>query len=242
MWNLLARSALVFMVLLAPMPGETAEPLTPANTALSDAAIEQRIDFIEQRLDEHQTHGQIWYWSWMAINGGSMVGLAITAGLSEHEDDQVNNGVQAGLGAIGVADLLLRPLEARYGAASVRGLPEDTREQKIAKLRAAEGQLRGNAERAEERTSWQMHAANVAVNGVAGLIIGLAGRPSDGMIAFGAGVAGGAIEILTQPWGPASDWQDYKRQFGGQALRPSFDLYLTAMASGGAQAGVRWQW
>src|SRR5512134_2992220 len=217
MWIVLARSALVFVVVLAPLPGRTAEPLTPANTAMSDAAIEQRTDFIEQRLDERRTHGQIWYWSWMAINGGSMVGLATAAALSEHEDDQVNNGVQAGLGAIGVADLLLRPLEARYGAAPLRSLPEDTREQKITKLRAAESQLRGNAERAEERTSWQMHAANVAVNCAAGLIIGLAGRPSDGIIAFGAGTAGGVVEILTQPWGPARDWKDYERQFGGQA-------------------------
>ena len=209
---------------------------------MSDAAIEQRIDFIEQRLDSHETHGQIWYWSWMAINGGSMVGLGVSAGLSKHEDDQVNNGVQAGLGAIGVADLLLRPLEARYGADPIRGLPESTREEKIAKLRAAESQLRSNAQRAEERTSWEMHAANVAINGIAGLIIGLAGRPSDGIIAFGAGTAGGVIEILTQPWGPASDWKDYKQQFGGQALRPHLDLYVAALASGGAQAGVRWQW
>ncbi len=111
--------------------------------------------------------------------------------MSKHEDDQVNNGVQAGLGAIGVADLLLRPLEARYGADPVRDLPEGTREEKIAKLRAAESQLHSNAERAEQRTSWAMHAGNVAVNGIAGLIIGLAGRPSDGIIAFGAGTAGG---------------------------------------------------
>ena len=239
----MARSTLVVLViLLAPMPGQAAEPLTPANAALSDSAIEQRIDFIEQRLDSHETHGQIWYWSWMAINGGSMVGLGISAGLSKHEDDQVNNGVQAGLGAIGVADLLFRPLEARYGADPIRGLPEGTHEEKIAKLRAAESQLRSNAQRAEERTSWEMHAGNVAVNGIAGLIIGLAGRPSDGIIAFGAGTAGGVIEIMTQPWGPASDWKDYKQQFGGQALRPHLDLYVAALASGGAQAGVRWQW
>lgn len=242
MCNLLARSALVFLIVLAPMPGQSAEPLIPANTALSDAAIEHRIDFIEQRLDSHEMHGQIWYWSWMAINGGSMVGLGVSAGLSKHEDDQVNNGVQAGLGAIGVADLLLRPLEARYGADPIRGLPESTREEKMAKLRAAESQLRSNAQRAEERTSWEMHAANVAVNGIAGLIIGLAGRPSDGIIAFGAGTAGGAIEFLTQPWGPTSDWKDYKQRFGGQALRPHLDLYVAALASGGTQAGVRWQW
>jgi hypothetical protein len=243
MGNLSARSTLVVLVILrATVPGHTAEPFTPADTPLSDAAIGQRIDSIEQRLDAHATHGQIWYWSWMAINGGSMVGLGISAGLSKDEDDQVNNGVQAGLGAIGVADLLLRPLEARYGAAPIRGLPEGTREEKIAKLRASESRLRSNAQRADERTSRQMQAGNVAVNGIAGLIIGLAGRPSDAIIAFGAGTAGGLIEILTQPWGPARDWRDYRQQFGGQALRPHLGLYVAALASGGAQAGVRWLW
>jgi hypothetical protein len=243
MSNLLARSTLVALAFLhATVPGQAAEPFTPADTLLSDADIGQRIDFIEQRLDSHATHGQIWYWSWMAINGGSMVGQAISAGLSEHGDDQVKNGVQAGLGAIGVADLLLRPLQARYGADPIRGLPEDTREEKIAKLRAAERQLRSNAQRAEERTSWQIYAGNVAVNGIAGLIIGLAGRTSDGLIAFGTGTAGGVIQILTQPWGPARDWKDYRQQFGGQALRPRLDLYVAALAGSGAQAGVRWSW
>jgi hypothetical protein len=87
-----------------------------------------------------------------------------------------------------------------------------------------------------------MHAGNLAVNGIAGLIIGLAGRPSDGLIAFGTGTAGGVIQILTQPWGPARDWKDYRQQFGGQALRPRLDLYVTALAGSGAQAGLRWSW
>jgi hypothetical protein len=243
MSNRLARSTLVVLVIVgAPVPGRAAEPLTPADTTLSDAAIGQRIDFIERRLDSHATHGQIWYWGWMAINGGSMVGRGIGAGLSKHGDDRVNSGVQAGLGAIGVADLLLRPLEARHGAGPIRSLPEGTRDERIAKLRAAESQLGSNAQRAEERTSWKMQAGNVVINGIAGLIIGLAGRTSDGLIAFGTGTAGGVIEILTQPWGPASDWKDYRQQFGGQALRPHLDLYVAALAGGGAQAGVRWLW
>ena len=232
MWNLVARSALVSVILLATtMPGQTTEPLTPANTALSDAAIEQRIDFIEQRLDSHETHGQIWYWSWMAINGGSMVGLGISAGLSKHENDQINNGVQAGLGAIGVADLLLRPLEARYGADPIRGLPEGTHEEKIAKLRAAESQLHSNAQRAQDRTSWEMHAGNVAVNGIAGLIIGLAGRPSDRIIAFGAGTAGGVIEILTQPWGPPATGRTTNSSSGDRRCAPT----LRSLCGGACQ-------
>jgi hypothetical protein len=225
-----------------PIGEKAAGPITPLDASLSDTAIDRRIGFIQERLDKRETHAQIWYWSWMTINGGSMVGLGIAAAMSKHEDDQVNNGVQAGLGAIGVADLLLRPIEARYGADPMRGLAEGTRETKIAKLRAAETQLRSNAERAEERTSWEMHAANVAVNGVAGLIIGLAGRPSDAIIAFASGTLGGEIEILTQPWGPARDWKEYQQQFSGQAYRPQLDVYVAALPTGGAGVSVRWQW
>lgn len=225
----------------AAAKGAVAE--TPATDAgVPDAAIVERLRFIEERLDASRLHGQVWYWSWMAINGGSTVGLVIAAGLSRHEDDQVNNGVQAGVAAIGVADLLFRPLEARLGAAPIEGLPEATHAEKLAKLRAAEAQLRANAERAEERTSWLMHAANVALNGAAGGIIALAGRPSDGLIAFATGTAGGTINILTQPWAPASDWQDYKARFGGEANRERVWLAVAPLPDRGALIAVRYQW
>jgi hypothetical protein len=53
-------------------PGGRAGPA--GHAGLSDAEIDRRIDFLEQKLDDSRTHGQIWYWSWLAINGGSTVG------------------------------------------------------------------------------------------------------------------------------------------------------------------------
>lgn len=219
-----------------------AEPIAPSDTTMSDKAIKQRIDFIEQRLSDSRFHGQAWYWSWMTINGGSAVGLGIVAGLSDRKDDRINNGVQAGLGAIGVADLLLRPLEARHGADSISSLPEDTRAEKITKLRAAVSQLHSNALRADERTSIIQHAGNVGINAAAGLAIALAGKRSDGIISFVSGVAGGELEIWTQPWAPARDWADYRREFDGQALRERMDAFLAPLRSAGAEAGLRWRW
>jgi hypothetical protein len=116
--------AIMGIALLAASVAKAAEPASAGHAGLDDAEIEQRIRFLEQRLDDSRTHGQIWYWSWLAINGGSMVGNGIVAGLSGQHDDRVNYATGAALGAIGVADLFLRPLEARYGAAPIRRLPE----------------------------------------------------------------------------------------------------------------------
>ena len=65
--------AILCGVLLAAA-GQAAEPARADHAGLSDAEIDRRIDFLEQKLDESRTHGQIWYWSWLAINGGSTVG------------------------------------------------------------------------------------------------------------------------------------------------------------------------
>jgi hypothetical protein len=219
------------------------DALTPVHTSASDAELDKRLRFLEERLEASRLHGQIWYWSWMSIDVGSAVWLGVQAGLDDNEDDAVNNAVNAGLGVIGVADLLLRPLQARHGAEPIRGLPEQTRDQKIEKVRAAERLLHGNAERAEDRTSLAMHAGNVALNGAAGLIVGLAGRPSDGLITFGAGTAGGVINLLSAPWRPARDWKEYQAfvHGGGGEASTRFDVALTPLA-GGAHLALRLTW
>lgn len=231
------RSGMVLGALLLPL---IAAPVQ-AEPALTDSVIDQRLAFIVERLDARATHGQIWHWSWMTINAGSAIGLGIVAGLADHEDDAVNNGVQAGVAAIGVADLVFRPLEARYGAAPIRVLPENTRAEKLAKLKAAEEQLKRNAARAEERTSFSMHAANVALNAAAGLIIGLAGNPSDGAIAFATGTAGGVVNILTQPAAPAQDWEDYRAFVNRHSRTSDLQVFLTALPDG-ALLGMRLTW
>jgi hypothetical protein len=187
-----------------------ADALTPADTALPDEVIDKRLRFLEERLGARRLHGQIWYWGWMAVNGGGAVATGIMAGLSNDRDDVVTNAVSAGLATIGVADLLLRPLNARLGAEPIEGLPEATRTERIDKLRAAEALLHGNAERAEERTSWVVHAANLGINAAGGVIIGVLGNTKDAAISAAANFAGGIAYILTQPGGPARDWRDYQ--------------------------------
>jgi hypothetical protein len=180
------------------------------NATLPDAVIDQRIRYIEERLDAHKRHGEIWYWSWMAVNSGAVVGLSIAAGVADETPDRVDYASQAGLAALGVADLLFRPLEARYGADPIRQMPETTREEKLAKLQAAEDLLYRNAVRTTERHDWLFHLANLILNAGVGIATGAAGDRTQGAVSAGAGFVGGEIYILAQPAGPEEDWKRYQ--------------------------------
>ncbi|QLH39255.1 MAG: hypothetical protein HWD60_10310 [Defluviicoccus sp.] len=232
----------------APLRAETAPPaaedrvLTPKDTTLPDSVLDDRLRFLKERLDDSRTHGQIWYWSWMTIDSVSMVWLGVLAGVDDKTDNQVNNAVNAGMSAIGIADLLLRPLEARHGAGPIEGCPMK-RAKKNRQAACRRKLLHGNAERADERTSFATHAGNVGLNAVAGLIIGLVGRPSDAIITFASGTAGGVINILSAPWRPARDWKDYQAMVhdSGKQQPGGVDLGIAPMV-GGAHLVFRVSW
>jgi hypothetical protein len=232
--------ALVAQVLVAAS-GHAAEPAPADHASLSDAQIDQRIQFLEQRLDDSRTHGQIWFWSWLAINGGSMVGNGIVAGTRSEHDDQVNYATGAVLGAIGVADQFLRPLEARYGAGPIRGLPEATREQKLGKLRAAEDQLRRNALRAEGRHQIVPYAGNGVLALAAGLVVGLWGERGAGIETGVSTLIGGTLYILTEPGRPAQDWDRYLAMTGRRTAGVDVDVVLAAFEDGG-KVNLRLRW
>ena len=235
--------AFTFVVAVSsPAPAAADDALTPADTTLPDDVIDKRIRFIEERLEARRLHGQIWYWGWMAVNGGGAVYTGIAAGLANDQDDIVSNAVSGGLAAVGVADLVFRPLTARLGAAPIEGLPEATRAERIEKLRSAEALLRANAERAEERTSWTMQAANLGINAAGGVIIGVLGDPKDAAISAAANFVGGIAYLLTQPAGPARDWQAYQALAAERtATAPTLAVSLAPTARGaGLRMTVSW--
>jgi hypothetical protein len=233
--------AIMWVALSAAAPLQAADPVPADHAGLSSAQIDRRIAFLEQRLDDSRTHGQIWFWSWLAIDGGSTVGNGIVAGMSGQHDDQVNYATGAALGAIGVADLFLRPLEARYGAAPIRGLPAATRAQKLVKLRAAEDQLRRNAVRAEGRTQALPYLGNAGLALAAGLAVGLLGEEWAGIQTGISTLMGGTLNIVSEPGRPAQDWQDYLAMAGRRSAGVDVDVVLAGFADGG-KLDLRLRW
>ncbi len=212
-----------------------------SQSTLTDAEIDQRLRFLEQRLDDSRTHGQIWHWSWLTVNGGSAVAnTALAAGTGDH-DDTVSYSVQAARATIGTVNMLLDPLEARHGADNIRDLPESNREEKLAKLRLAEDQLKRNAERTDTRYDWKQYAGNAFINAAAGGII--AGLAEEGE-AFQVGISGfigGLAMLWTEPWNPNNDWEDYQKLSGGKTSAIDVDVMVATRPDGGGLA-VRLSW
>jgi hypothetical protein len=217
----IVAGAVVLAVLAAcaSLPPVVAGPPASSGLDAPDRAVQDRIRFIEDRLDARRRHAQIWYWGWLIVFGASAVGLSAGAATSDHAADRANSISQAVLAGAGVGDLLLRPLEARFGADPIRALPETTPEQRRQKLERAEAQLRANAERAATRTAWPLHLINAAANGAAGLIVWAAGDGTAGAIAALTGTLGGEAYIWTEPGAPVQDQADYERFRSGQPAR-----------------------
>ena len=200
---------------------------------LSDAEIERRLAFIENSLDAHQLHAQIWFWSWLTVNAGSTVGLSVGAALTDNSANRVNMIGNAALAALGVGDMLLfRPVDARFGAEPIRALPDATRAERVRKLAAGENLMRRNAERAEQRYDWTVHAGNFAANALVGGLTWAAGDAQSGIITIVLQTLFGELYIWTDPSGPAKDWQEYQRLKAGDSLEASRGWSLAAFPGG----------
>lgn len=182
----------------------------------SDAEVARRLAFIEERLDGHQRHTEIWKEAWTVLNGGAAVGLALSAGLASSSDDRINFATQSVVALIGVGDLyLFRPIPGLGGAHPIRTLPDSTPEHCREKLAKAEAMLRASAVREAVRSGWMYHVGNVALNGLAGTVIGVFGDTRDGIIAGTSGFLGGIVYAFTEPWGRQQDLREYERLRAG---------------------------
>ena len=128
--------------------------------------------------------------------------------------------------------LLLRPVDARFGAEPIRALPDATRAERLRQLEAGENLMRRNAERAEQRYDWTVHAGNFAANALVGGLTWAAGDAQSGVITILVQTLFGELYIWTDPSGPAKDWQEYQRLKSGGSLEASRGWSLAAFPGG----------
>jgi hypothetical protein len=192
---------------------DTNAGLTHQPSSLSDSELDARLAFLEERLDAGENYSKYWQWGW---TGGYSLGIIIgTAQAIDTNNDKkrANYIVTAVKGAIGTSRMVFFPHPGRNGADPMREIPGDSREAKLERLEKGEETLQRVAKRAEQRTNWKSHAANVALNAAGGAFIFGFGRDKDAGISMGIGVAVGTTQILSAPKRGIQDLEDYQTRF-----------------------------
>jgi len=202
--------------------------LTRNPAGLSDAELDARLAFLEQRLDDGEQYAKYWQWGWtsgyaLGIVYGTAKSISCCSTRKSGDSNSVSGNshksrvnyiVTAAKSTIGTTRLLLTRHPGRNGADAMRAIEGDSREARLARLAKGEQILQSVAERAKERWDWKSHAGNVALNlAGAGFILGF-GRDSDAWESLGVGIGVGTLNILTAPKRGIQDLNDYETRFG----------------------------
>ena len=242
----LIRRASILLLLFASagvIGCATAPALSPDREAaierMDAAEVDRRIDFITERLDDTRTHANLWWYGWTSFYSGAIAYQAVT--LAE-VDETVRNpdGRRADLAssiiraAGGLTQFLVRPYEAMEGADPIRDLPQSNLQEKRAQLVAAESLLARNARRAKRRLTWYRHVIIAAVNLISSSVVAFGYDDLQrGLISLGIGMAIAEGMVLTEPWQPVSDQEDYHRLDGGAPPESPVTWMLTPVPGGG---------
>jgi hypothetical protein len=186
-----------------------------AARAQCDASTEERLAFLETRLDEGEFRNKLWWRSWLAVFS---IGFASGVGSAIMHDDESNKadaGITAAKSMFGIFDLTIRPHVSRHGADKIRDMPKSSPEACAARLRFAESTMQQAAKEASTRWDWKRHLWSLTLNLAHGLVIAEAWHDEGtGWQSFAVSEVSSEAFIWTHPTRARYDWRDYQTQYG----------------------------
>ncbi|MGD2075667.1 MAG: hypothetical protein PVG38_12225 [Gammaproteobacteria bacterium] len=216
----LGWAPVLLLLTICPAHAED-EAWIAASREITDTELDQRLAFIETRLNRQQRNADYWRNGWTGFYSLSSAGQSVAAFAANDSDGQVYWGVGAVKAAGGLAQVLLKPLAAVESGHDFRALPARSRDERLAKLRQGETMLRANAAQATERFTWRRRAIGTIGNLVGGVVIAAFGEDGAAVISTLLGLGVHEATIWTQPAGAAQDLEDYRKErWAGQAARP----------------------
>jgi hypothetical protein len=170
---------------------------------------EDRLAWIDTRLAATAHDARVWSWGWGIGLGAMTVGSLAAVPLVDDEEE-VDWYVGAATSFVGLVPLVVLPLQVMDDADTLAARRR-TGERCAVLLPEAERFLARDAANQEEGRAWWMHAANLAVNGGAGLLLWLGyDHATSGALTFVVGAGIGEVMIFTQPTGSVSDLARYR--------------------------------
>lgn len=204
----------------------------------SDSVARERLEYIEQKLNEGRPMAKLWWNGW--LYGYSAATLAqgtvyFTSNELKTKQDMALGAATTLVGAIGQ---LLMPMTPASAPEKLALLPDDTYEQRIAKLNKAEELFLASAQREKEGRSWKMHAISGAVNLTSGMITWLGFKRTvwAGIGNFALNTVITEAQIWTQPTRAIKDYKLYCEMYKNgkpyTLLEPRKHYYVNASTEG----------
>lgn len=217
----LARGAAALLVLLAVSgigrgPALAQEVDGEALSDLSSPELDARLETLTERAERRQTHAAAWQYGWTGIFVGN-IGYNAFQMADEEGDDRVDHGVSIAKSALGLTRMLTNPHPLRKGAAPIRPKPEESREEKVARLRRGEALLAASAKRSREPYQLRQHLGILGVNLAGGAVILAFGDDDDAAFSTISGIIGGELRLWSQPLQGSSDLDVYESEYGEAA-------------------------
>jgi hypothetical protein len=186
-----------------------------AQDAIPDSLINERIQYIQNMLDQGKTNANRWWYGWLAGYSAATIGQGAVCFSSNKLGTRQDMALGAGTTLLGAAGQLLTPMTPSYAPDRLTKIPEDTHEALQQKLDDAEELLKASAQREKDGRSWQTHAVAGVVNVSSGLItwLGFKRNVWAGLENFALNTVITETQIWTQPTKAMKDYQNYCDKF-----------------------------
>jgi hypothetical protein len=213
-----------------PRVASVVYPVAPKKPA-QQTDLEERLEFLSQRIGTQYLHAQIWWGSWLGFYSAGALFQSVRAGMATDRAEQADLVVSVVKATGGVVRYIVDPMK---GIEDFEPAPGETKAEQVAR---GERILRNNAEATTPFGPWYAHLINLGINGTGAVIVG-AGFDDwkTGLISAGIGFAVGEVSLLTQPWEADKDLEEYETRYGaGQPVRKTSEVKWTFVPTvGGA--------
>jgi hypothetical protein len=220
--------------------------------AASDADITERINFIQNEMNNERVYATLWTCGWTVINGTSAAYFYYKAANTRNKANQVNDMVIGVGSTLAVIGNVATPLVSMYAPYFLNDLPDGTRDEKLTKLAKAEDYLRYGAKLETFGRSWIAQSINLATASAGAFVVGVAYRKTmkdygknptkEALITFCECFISGELQMLSQPMRLVSAQTRYNEKYGKSEANQNhtvmFFAYPDLSANSGLVAGV----
>jgi hypothetical protein len=206
-----------------------------AQDSIPDSEVRERLHTIQGMLDAGRPGANLWWTGWLV---GYSAATVVQTSLMVASDN-LSTRQDMGLGAIttllGAAGQLVTPMTPAKAPGLLAMLSENTAEERMNKLQAAELLLMESSERERFGRSWQTHVLVGLVNISTGLVTWLAFDRDlkAGLVIFAINTAITEVQIFTQPTKAMKDYKNYLQKYtpvqDAHLSKASYSLELVSL-------------